>query len=1447
MLSIVRLSLARPLTFVVMAILITIFGVLAAVRTPTDIFPNIGIPVISVVWTYNGLPPDDMAGRVIAPYERSVSTTVNDIAHIESQSYTTYGVVKITFQPSVDINAAQAQVTAISQTMLKQLPAGMNPPQILVYNASSVPLIQIALSSDTLSQTRLNDLAANFIRPQLVNVPGAQMPSPYGGSSREVQVDLDEKALRAHGLSAQDVVDALARQNLITPVGTQKIGVFEYTVDLVDSPKKVADFNDVPVKVVNGAVVFMRDVAYVHDGAPPQTNVAQIDGRKGVLISVVKNGSASTLDVIDGVKKALPTIEAGLPPGVRLELVNDQSGFVKASVANVLREGAIAASLTGLMILLFLGSWRSTLIIATTIPLAILSALIFLSLRGQTINVMTLGGLALAVGILVDDATVTIENVNRHLENGEGLDVAILSGAREIMPPATVSLLCICAAFAPLLALGGVAGFLFRPLAEAVAAAMIASYVLTYTLVPTMARALLHAHAGHDLDAKVGAFTKLQRKFEARFDALCAAYVRLLSAILTRRGLFAACFFAFCAASLALLPALGENFFPRVDAGAIKIHMRAPPGSRIETTSAIVDQVEAKIRETLPPGRVAGVVSNIGLPNSGINLSYGSSGTIGVSDADIWVSLTDGEPPAKEFEGLLRRKLNGAFPGVSFAFLPADMVSQILSFGQPAQIDVQIAGFDQQADRAFAAKLLAAIRRTPGVADARLQQEFRAPALRVDVDRDLAGVVGLTERDAATSLQTTLSGSAQSTPSFWLNPRNGVSYPISVQAPQYDIDSTQKLSNVLLSNGGSTQLLGALAKVTPEAHDEVVTHYDIRPTIDIYASAAGRPLGAVAGDVEAVIQSMRADLPKGATVAVRGQAAAMQDAYAQLAVGLGFSILLIYLLMVVNFQSWLDPFIIILALPAALAGIAWMLFVTGTTLSAPALTGAIMCMGVATANSILVINFARSELAAGKDAASAALAAGATRFRPVMMTALAMIIGMAPTALEPGQNMPLGRAVIGGLAFATFATLLLGPALFALLHRARPAGASFLASSGDPMPTLRPASRQSSRRAAIAAGCVLAAAAGLVASGLVSRARSEQEAARTTLDLATPRVRLVRPADAPKDAELVLPGDAAALNAGSIYARASGYVAAWNKDIGAHVKKGDVLATIESPELDQQLAQARADLTRAEADVQLAEVTAQRWKSLAQRAIVSQQANDEKSADLAAKRAAETAAKANVARLESLASFENLEAPFDGVVTARNVEIGDLVDSGSKAGKPLFKVSDLSRMRIYVRAPQAYLKSLTPGLKATLELPGRRERFKATLVSTSNAVAEASRTALVELSAPNPDGKLWPGAFVEVHFQIPGDADALRLPASALIFDDKGLSVATVDANDRVEIKPVAIDRNLGPEIEIKSGLTRADRVVDNPSETLASGDLVRPVGEETASAQDARATPATP
>jgi multidrug efflux pump subunit AcrB len=1055
MLALVRVALSRPLTFIVMAVLICLIGPLAALRTPVDILPDINIPVIAVVWQYQGLPAPDMAGRVIYYYERTMTSTVNNIEHIESQSLTGVGVVKIYFQPGTDIRTATAQVTSISQTVLKQMPPGITPPQILNYSAATVPILQLAFSSPTLGEQKIYDTAQNFIRPALATVPGAATPSPYGGKIRQIQIDLDPQALQSKGLSAQDVETALSNQNLIIPAGAAKVGDFEYAVRLNDSPESFEELNDLPIRTVNGATIYVRDVAHVRDGSPPQTNVVRVNGSRSVLMTVLKSGTASTLNIVGGVKSVLPRLEETLPPSFKVLLLGDQSVFVKAAVSGVVREGVIAAALTSLMILLFLGSWRSSLIIAVSIPLAVLCSIAALSAVGQTLNVMTLGGLSLAVGILVDDATVTIENINYHLEQGKPVQTAILDGARQIVTPAFVSLLCICIVFVPMFFLPGVAGFLFVPLAEAVVFAMIASFVLSRTLVPTLANYLLRAHDGaherevmqtHDAGAgqarSRNPLVRFQHAFEQRFEQVRAGYRDLLELALKGRWAFVGGFLAVVVLSFALVPFLGRNFFPAIDAGQINLHVRAPTGTRIEQTAAEFDHVEQAIRQVVPPDQLGDIVDNIGLPFSGLNLAYSNTGTVGPQDGDILVSLKEGHKPTADFVRRLRVALPQAFPGSTFSFLPADIISQILNFGAPAPIDIQITGPNGDADRAYIDRVMDRVRRVTGVADVRLQQANNYPELKVDVDRTRADQLGVTERDVVNSLGTSLAGSAQTAPAFWLNPRNGVSYPIVAQTPQYRADTLSDLKNIpITSSAGGSQILGAIASIEPSDTDAVISHYAIAPAYDIFATTQDRDLGAVAGDIQAILKATHKDLPKGAVVTLRGQVTTMNSAFAGLLFGLLGAVVLIYLIVVVNFQSWLDPFVIITALPAALAGIVWMLFATGTTLSVPALTGAVLCMGVATANSILVVSFCREQLEITGDPVRAALEAGFTRFRPVLMTALAMIIGMGPMALALGeggeQNAPLGRAVIGGLVCATVATLLFVPVVFSLVHGAR--------------------------------------------------------------------------------------------------------------------------------------------------------------------------------------------------------------------------------------------------------------------------------------------------------------------------------------------------------------------------------------------------------------------------
>jgi len=1048
---VVQIALRRPYTFIVLSFLIAIFGALSALRTPTDIFPNINIPVVSVVWTYNGLLPNDMSGRVIYFYERYLTAQVGDIEHIESQSLSGYGVVKIFFQKNVNIAAALAQVTAASQTVIKLLPPGITPPYVLSYNAATVPILQLALSGQKLPQMQLFDLGQNFIRPQLATVAGAAVPSPYGGKILQAQVDLDQGAMQAHNVSANDVLNAISAQNLILPAGDAKIGKFDWNVALNASPVLLDRINDLPVKKVNGTIVYVHDVAYVHEGSPPQTNLVRVNGSRAVLMTILKAGSASTLNVIDGIKSLLPRVEESLPAGLNVHAVGDQSIFVKAAVFGVLREAVLAAGLVGLMILLFLGSWRSTMIIIVSIPLSILFSVIALAALGETINVMTLGGLALAVGMLVDEGTVTLENIFFHLEQGKEVEPAILDGAQQIVVPAFVTLLVLDIVFAPMFQLGGVAGYLFRPLAEAVVFALIGSFVLSRTLVPTMARYFLHAHTGHD-EAHAASthrsrnpLKRFQAGFEHVFTTVRNRYRALLLVALGYPKTVIIGFIAIVICSFGLWPFLGENFFPAVDSGQILMHVRGQAGTRIEETARLFDLIEQDVRQTIPPDQLDNIVDNIGLPYSGINMAYQNTGTIGPEDGDALITLKEDHAPTEAFIKQLRTILPQKFPGTTFSFLPADIVSQILNFGLPAPIDVQVIGSNQKANYAYANDLLKRIRMVPGIADLRIQQVFNYPQINVDADRTFASEVGLTQRDIANSLLVTLSGSIQVKPNFWLNTENGVSYPIVAQMPQYRIDTMSNLMNVPITSSDTKtpQYLGGLARITPGPSPGIVSHYNVQPVIDIYGAVQGRDLGAVAADIEQVLQDTRKDVPRGSYAVLSGQVHTMTSAYSQLYFGLAGAVVLVYLVIVVNFQSWLDPFIIITALPGALCGIIWMLFMTGTTLSVPALTGAIMCMGIATANSVLLVSFAREGLAEGLDAATAALEAGFTRFRPVLMTALAMIIGMVPMAFALGeggeQNAPLGRAVVGGLTVATLATLFFVPTVFSVLHRRRDA------------------------------------------------------------------------------------------------------------------------------------------------------------------------------------------------------------------------------------------------------------------------------------------------------------------------------------------------------------------------------------------------------------------------
>jgi len=1042
----VRIALLKPYTFIVMAILILILGILSIVRTPTDIFPNIDLPVVSVLWSYSGLQPDELDKYITNYFERVVTTTVDNIEHIESTSLDGIAVVKLFFQPDVNIDMAISQVTAISQTLLRNFPPGTLPPQILAYNASTVSVIQLVLSSDDLPEQALNDLGNTLIRTQLATVEGAALPYPYGGKVRQIMVDLDPIAMKTYGISAADVNNAIANQNLIIPAGTEKIGQYEYYVKLNASPVTVEELNDLPIKKADGTVLYVRDIGHVRDGFAPQTNIVRIDGQRAVLMGIQKTGDASALDIINRVKERIPKIKEMLPESLNLKMVSDQSIFIISAIKGVITEALIAATLTGLMILLFLGSWRSTLIITLSIPLSILASITIFSALGQTINMMTLGGLALAVGILVDDATVTIENINWNLEQKKDIRTAILDGANQIALPALVSTLSICIVFVPMFFLEGVSHFLFVPLAQAVVFAVLASYLLSRTLVPTMAQYLLktYHHDAHKTEPPqwrvINQLKQFQGRFEHHFTRFRLAYRDLLEKVLGYDKSFIVGFLLFLIiSSLCMVPWLGTDFFPTIDAGQMKLHVHVPTGTRVEETARLTDEIDTFIREIIPADELDSIVDNIGLPISGINLSYSNSGIIGPASADIAISLKENHRPSADYMRILRKELPRKFPGVSFAFLSADMVGQILNFGLPAPIDVQVVGADAMKNYDYALALLRKMNHIPGIADARIQQAYNYPTLQLDVDRSYAQTLGLTQNDVARNLLIALSGSLQLAPSFWLDRHVGVAYPLVTQIPQYRMTSLSELRNIPVTTGlGDSQILGALTDIGFTYSPAVRSNYNALPVIDIYASVQDRDLGGVASDLDNVIASMASEVPKGSSVVVRGQVETHAESFRGLFIGLAFAIVLIYLLIVVNFQSWLDPFIIITALPAAITGIIWMLFFTHTTVSVPALTGAIMCMGVATANSILVVSFAKSRMAEGASVFVAIVEAGFVRIRPVLMTALAMIIGMLPMSLGLGdggeQNAPLGRAVVGGLLFATVATLFFVPAVFYFIH-----------------------------------------------------------------------------------------------------------------------------------------------------------------------------------------------------------------------------------------------------------------------------------------------------------------------------------------------------------------------------------------------------------------------------
>jgi len=1035
---IVALALRRPYTFIVMAIVIIVMFFVTLFRTPTDIFPNIDIPVVSVVWFYSGMSPQDMADRIVTNSERGITTTVNDIEHMESQSVYGLGIIKVFFRPGTNVQGAVAQITAISQTTVRGLPPGTTPPLVISYSASTTPIIQLGLSSKTLPEQQLFDLGQNFLRNYLVTVPGAATPFPYGGKQRQIQVDLDLPKLQQYGLSPADIVNAVNAQNLILPTGTVKLGPTEYNVEMNGSPQTIAELNDLPVKTVNGSTLYMRDVAHIRDGFAPQYNIVRQDGSRGALMSIYKNGNASTLQIVQGVKDIVEKAKGALPPELTIKALFDQSLFVRASINGVVREGLIAAALTATMILIFLGDWRPTIVILISIPLSIFVSIIVLGAIGQTINIMTLGGLALAVGILVDDATVEIENIERNLAMGKEMRQAILDGAQQIAVPAFVSTLSICIVFVPMFFLAGVAKFLFVPLAEAVSFAMLASYLLSRTLIPTLVMYIMRGHE-HRAEAPKSFFGRFQRGFERKFEDFRRGYQQILETTLEHRGIFVAVFLIFCILSLGIVLFLGQDFFPQVDAGLLRLHVRARPGLRVEETARLCDQVEAVLREEIPKEELQTVLDNIGLPNSGINQSYSSSGTIGTSDAEILISLDPEHHHATaDYIRKLRQDLPRRFPGTEFFFQPADIVTQILNFGLPAPVDVQITGTDMAGGYKLGQEIANKMRHIPGTADVHVQQLLSQPTLHMDIDRTRVTQVGLNTRDVAQSALISLSGSFQTAPNFWLNPKNEVTYQIAVQAPQYRITSMDDLLSIPVTSGQGTQLMGNLVQFYPAARPATVNHLNVQPVIDVYASTQDRDLGSVAAATDKILSAYQGHLPKGTNIAVRGQVATMRSSFFGLGAGLAGAILLVYLLIVINFQSWLDPFIIIAALPGALAGICWFLLLTHTTLNVPSLTGAVMCMGVATANSILMVSFAREQMDEGIPAIQAAIAAGYTRVRPVLMTALAMILGMIPMALGLGeggeQNAPLGRAVIGGLLFATIATLFFVPSVFAIFH-----------------------------------------------------------------------------------------------------------------------------------------------------------------------------------------------------------------------------------------------------------------------------------------------------------------------------------------------------------------------------------------------------------------------------
>jgi len=1039
---IVRIALTRPYTFLVLALIIVLMTPIVLQRTPTDIFPEIDIPVVSVAWNYAGLSPQQMDARIVSGFERFLTTVVDNVEHVESQTVGGRGVTKIFFQPGTDVHVALTQITAVAQTIIRGLPPGISSPLIITYSASAVPILQLGVKGQGLSEQELFDDTWNIVHAQLATIPGVSIPYPYGGKLRQVSVNLDIPALQAKGLSPVDVINAIGAQNLALPSGTAKLGPTEYNIEVNSSTDTIAELNNFPIKTSNGATIFVRDVASVSDGFSPQVNIVRMDGQRGVLMSIYKGGNASTLDVVSNVFAKLPQIKALLPEQIEVTPLFDQSIFVRVAVQGVVREGLVAACLTAFMILLFLGSWRSTLIIAISIPLSVLVSITMLSALHETINLMTLGGLALAVGILVDDATVVIENIERNLAQGKDTIQAILDGSQEIAIPALVSTLCICIVFVPMFFLAGVAKFLFVPLAESVVFAMLASYVFSRTLVPTMAMYLLRGHHGEEHATGNDIFSRAQRGFAHGFDRLRERYRKSLGFCVAHAWTFVALFLVFCVASLTLVPVLGRDFFPTVDAGLIRLHMRARAGQRVEETAREADGVDNLIRRVIPPDDLGNILDNIGLFNSSINTTRSNSGVIGESDAEILIGLKPGRKnPTPYYVDQLRAQLAETFPGTQFFFQPADMISQILNFGVPSPVDIQLVGPSVEKNFVIAQAISNRIQHVPGAVDVHVQQLRSSPTLFLNVDRTLAQSVGLTQQDVGNSVLLSLSSSFQINPSFWVNPATGIEYNVAVQVPQYQMQSMESLANIPVSSSSTStpQILGNLAQVSVNVEPALISRYDTQQVLDIYASVEGRDLGGVDQDIQNILKDFSGKLPRGTRLVRRGQVATMTSSFAGLSAGVGVAVVLVYLLIVINFQSWLDPFIIITALPGALAGIIWMLLLTHTTLNVPSLTGTIMCMGVATANSILLVSFARERLNEGIPAAQAAVQAGFVRIRPVLMTAMAMIIGMVPLSLGLGeggeQNAPLGRAVIGGLIVATLATLFFVPCIFSLVHR----------------------------------------------------------------------------------------------------------------------------------------------------------------------------------------------------------------------------------------------------------------------------------------------------------------------------------------------------------------------------------------------------------------------------